>query len=163
MSESTRHALPFLSAGQAQKEVTHNEALMVVDRLLHPLVLSRNLSTPPSAPASGDSYIPGGTASGAWAGQAGKLATYDGFGWVFTNPVRGCLAWIADEGGFSVYDSGWSNGGWPAAGLRISGRQVLGAAPTSVSAPAGGALIDLECRAAVGALISTLRAQGIVL
>ena len=163
MSESVRHALPLLAAGQSQKEVTHNEALVAIDRMLHPMVVTRTLSVPPATPVSGDTYIVAATPGGAWTGHAGALATYDGFGWVFTNPVRGCLAWVADEAGFSVFDGGWSSGGWPAAGLRIAGRQVLGAAPVTMSAPVGGVTIDVESRAVLGALILTLRTQGIVL
>ena len=54
MSETIRHELPLLSFGQAQREVTHNEALLLVDRLLHLVALSRSLAIPPAAPAPGD-------------------------------------------------------------------------------------------------------------
>lgn len=162
MTETPRHRLPMLSAGQAQKEVTHNEALLHVDRMLHPAVLSRALAEPPTPALAGDTYIVPVGGSGAWMGFEQQLASFDGYGWIFANPVRGCLAWIVDEAQFSVFDGGWSDGGWPTSGLRILGREVLGAPPASVAAPVGGALIDNEARAAIVALIATLRDQGVV-
>lgn len=47
MSEfAARNALPFLQVGQAQKEITHNEALVIVDALLQPTAQSAE-TTPP--------------------------------------------------------------------------------------------------------------------
>lgn len=163
MTDTARHELPMLSAGQAQKEVTHNEALLAIDRLLQLAVVSRTIAVPPPAPPPGSIYIVAPAASGAWAGAADRLASHDGYGWTFTDPVRGCLAWIADEAVFSVYDDGWLRGGWPANGLRIAGRQVLAAAPVAVTAPGGGAVIDVEGRVKIAELIVILHNQGIIL
>lgn len=163
MSETVRHGLPLLSAGQAQKEVTHNEALLTIDRQLHLAVESRGLESPPAAPIAGSAFIVAAGAGGAWAGQSGKIASFDGFGWHFAAPVKGCLAWVADEAAFSVYDGDWSTGGWPADGLRISGRQLMAAPPVAVAAPVGGSVIDSQCRAALVQLLAALRNQGIVL
>ena len=44
---SDRFALPLLHAGQAQKEITHNEALQLIDMLLHPYAESASLTAPP--------------------------------------------------------------------------------------------------------------------
>jgi hypothetical protein len=163
MSETIRHGLPLLAAGQAQKEITHNEALVAIDRQLHLAVESRVVGTPPANPAAGETYIVPAGASGNWQGRTGHIASFDGFGWVFTAPVRGCMAWIADEAAFSVYDSNWSTGGWPADGLRILGREVLSAEPVAVAPPLGGAIVDAECRAVVSQLLLALKDQGIVL
>jgi hypothetical protein len=163
MSETVRHGLALLSAGQAQKEITHNEALLVVDRLLHLAVVSRQVTAPPPAPEPGDTYIVAPAPSGSWTGFSDQLATFDGFGWVFTAPIEGCLAWIADEASFAVFfDAAWSSGGWPASGLQISGRQVLGAVPAMITVPAGGALIDTQARSAIVSVLDALRAQGII-
>ncbi|WP_426165808.1 DUF2793 domain-containing protein [Sandarakinorhabdus sp. DWP1-3-1] len=163
MDETPRHRLPLLSAGQAQKEITHNEALTVIDRLLQVGVATRGLGSPPGSPTPGLSYIVDSPASGIWTGQEGKLASHDGFGWIFTDPVRGCLAWIVDEGVFSVFDGAWSTGGWPASGLAIGGRQVLAAPAVVVAPPTGGAVVDAEARAALAALIAALQGQAIIL
>lgn len=163
MDETARHRLPLLSAGQAQKEITHNEALTAIDRLLQLGVATRSLDAPPVSPELGLSYIVGNVPTGAWAGQAGKLASHDGFGWVFTNPVRGCLAWIADEAVFTVFNGGWSTGGWPVSGLAIGERQVLAAPAVVVPLPSGGGVVDVEARAAIAALVAALQDQAIIL
>lgn len=107
--------LPMLTAGQAQKEVTHNEALVAIDRLLHPSVVSRRLAEPDPSPKTGDCYIVNEQAIGEWLGKSNVLASFNGFGWTYTSPRQGCLAWVADERSLFVYDSG----GWQAIG-RIS-------------------------------------------
>src|SRR6185312_17316238 len=75
MSDTTpRVALPLLAAAQAQKHVTHNEALIELDALIAARILDRDLNTPPSSPADGDTYLVKATGTGAWTGQDGKLA-----------------------------------------------------------------------------------------
>lgn len=163
MNESTRWALPLLAAGQAQKEITHNEAILAIDRLLQLAVVTRSRSEPPADASSGDIYIVGPAPTGAWAGRTGELAAFDGSGWTMTAPRPGCLAWVGDEGEFSVSTvSGWSNGGWPARGIRIGGRSVLAATPAYVLDAAGGSVVDLECRSVLAALLAALRDQGVI-
>lgn len=164
MDETTRWALPLLASGQAQKEITHNEAIAAIDRLLHLAVVSRSLSTPPADAAVGDAYIVGAAPTGAWEGAAGQLACYEGAGWTIWPPRPGCLAWVADEQQFSVFSiAGWIIGGWPTQGLLIGGRQVLAAAPVSIANPEGGASIDVECRVALTELLVALRSQNVIL
>jgi hypothetical protein len=51
MSDATTHLLlPYILAAQAQKHVTHNEALRILDGLVHLSVLDRDLAAPPRAP-----------------------------------------------------------------------------------------------------------------
>lgn len=163
MSETIRHALPLLSAGQAQKEITHNEAILAIDRQLHLAVQLRVLAAPPETPVAGHAYIIAAGAVDAWAGQSGNIASYDGFGWHFAEPVVGCVAWIVEEAVFSVYAGDWSTGGWPATGLRVAGRDVLSATPASIAGPVGGLVVDSECRAALAYLLTALKDQGVVL
>ena len=47
MSDTTRLALPRLDAAQAQKHVTHNEALGLLDALVHLSLSARNVAAPP--------------------------------------------------------------------------------------------------------------------
>ena len=68
MTDTPRLALPAIEAAQAQKHVTHNEALALLDALTHLAVESRALSAPPGQPGEGNSYIPAPGASGAWSG-----------------------------------------------------------------------------------------------
>ncbi len=164
MDETIRWALPLLASGQAQKEITHNEAIGAIDRLLHLAVLSRGIAQPPAEPLAGDAYIIGTSPTGAWSGMAGQVASFDGFGWTMAGPKPGCVAWVADEQQFAVYaDEGWLIGGWPTQGLLIAGRTVLAAAPANVAAPVGGATVDTECRAALAELLVALRHQSVII
>ncbi len=163
MNQSNRFALPFLEAGQAQKEVTHNGAIRAIDDLLHLSVLGRTESAPPSLPVTGGLWIVATAGTGAWTGHDHQLAAWDGFGWSFRTPAEGMLAWVAGEAVFTVFRGGaWSAGGWPASALDIAGRTVLGASPTTIAPPAGGAMIDAEARAVIVALSTALRSQGII-
>ena len=55
MSDATTHLLlPYILAAQAQKHVTHNEALRILDGLVHLSVLDRDLTAPPGSPGDGD-------------------------------------------------------------------------------------------------------------
>jgi hypothetical protein len=67
-------ALPLLASSQAQKHVTHNEALNQLDALVQISVLDRHLTAPPGGAAEGDRYIPAGPATGAWVGQENAIA-----------------------------------------------------------------------------------------
>lgn len=99
-------ALPLLQPSQAQKHVTHNEALRLLDIMVQLAVTSRSLTTPPPEPMPGDRYIPAAGALGAWAGQAGRIAFYEQDLWSFAPPHPGWQAWIEDEGTHAVFADG---------------------------------------------------------
>ena len=111
MTRTARLNLPLIAASQAQKEVTHNEALALLDALAHLTILDRDLTAPPAA-GDGDTYLVAGGASGTWAGQDGAIASHaDGY-WTFHAPVLGLLAYVADEGTLAVFTAaGWRNYG----------------------------------------------------
>lgn len=98
-----RFGLPFIAQGQAQKEVTHNDALIQLDALVDLFLLDRDLSAPPSSPANGDTYLVAASPTGAWAGQAGKIAYALDGGWRFYGPIKGLVAYVADEQVLLVY------------------------------------------------------------
>ena len=50
MSSTPHLALPLLAAAQAQKHVTHNEALASLDALVQLAVKERNRTAPPISP-----------------------------------------------------------------------------------------------------------------
>ena len=164
MSELTdRYALPLLQVAQAQKEVTHNEALGVIDALLHLAVESATTAAPPSSPSPGQAWIVPAAATGTWAVRAGEVASFTSGGWRYSVPREGCVAWLKDVQRFAVRTAaGWHDDGWPAAGVRVGSRLALtGAAPT-VAGASGGAVVDLEARGAIAALLTALRAQGVI-
>lgn len=104
MADSVNLAMPFIEAAQAQKHVTHNAALQVLDAVVMLAVLDRDLSTPPGAPSDGNRYLVASSAVGAWASQDGKIATWQDGAWAFYTPREGWFCWIADENIFLVFD-----------------------------------------------------------
>ena len=72
MDATPRLNLPYIAPQQAQKQVTYNEAMKALDRLVQPAVLSRTVATPPGSPAEGDCYLVAASPTGAWSGKAGK-------------------------------------------------------------------------------------------
>jgi len=109
MSDTTSNLLlPYILAAQAQKHVTHNEALRLLDGLVQLSVLDRDLTAPPGSPADGDRYIvaSGGTAD--WAGWDLNVALFTDGAWLRLPPRTGWRAWVEDEGLLLVYDgAGW--------------------------------------------------------
>lgn len=100
--------LPYILPSQAQKHVTHNEALRMLDALVQAAVTTRGLSAPPIAPAAGARYIVADGATGVWTGQEGKLAAWQDGGWSFYPPLVGWLAYVSDEERLLVFtDEGW--------------------------------------------------------
>ena len=101
-------ALPLIAAAQAQKHVTHNEALGLLDALVHLSVKSHSLTAPPASPAAGDRQIVAAPAAGGFGGHAGEVAEFDGDHWRFLAPRAGWLAWLEDEHCPFVHDgAGW--------------------------------------------------------
>ncbi len=89
--------MPYLQSSQAQKHVTHNEALQQLDALVQITVMGFDATTPPGAPLDGQRYALGSGATGAWAGQDDMLAFWDGTSWQFIAPQEGWQAWSVAE------------------------------------------------------------------
>lgn len=109
MPVSSHLGLPFLEAGQAQKHVTHNEALRILDALVQ-LSVIETLSSPPGSPADGARYIVAASASGAFASHENKIAIYEDSAWRFLTPRAGWRAWSEDAGALLV----WTGSEWEA-------------------------------------------------
>lgn len=111
MNETFQLGLPLLAASQAQKHVTVNEAFARLDGLVQMIIASRNINVPPTAPAEGQVWAVPTGASGAWGGQAGRLAIFVNGGWVFATPARGWRAFVTDESLWVVHDGAeWQEG-----------------------------------------------------
>ena len=109
MSDTTAHlALPFIMAAQAQKHVTMNEALRLLDGIVQLSVLDRDLTAPPASPAEGDRYIAASGATGAWAGWDSSIAYWIDGAWMRILPSAGWMAWIEDEAQAIV----WTGSAW---------------------------------------------------
>ena len=87
-------ALPYILPSQAQKHVTHNDAIRHLDAIVQLAVISAQMTTPPLNATSGDRYVVADAATGDWEGQDGAIAVADGSGWVFYAPLSG---WRADD------------------------------------------------------------------
>jgi hypothetical protein len=110
MTDTVNLGLPFLAAAQAQKHVTHNEALRLLDTLLQLAVITRTLNAPPGAPAEGQRWIVKASPvpTGAWAGHGNHIAAWQDGAWQFSVPKTGWLAYVVDE----AMLAGWSGTAW---------------------------------------------------
>lgn len=106
MNDTPNLALPYILAAQAQKHVTHNEAIRALDCLVQLSIASRTLSEPPTSPEDGTRYIVANRANGDWADQDGKVAAYQDGAWVFYAPKEGWRAWAVSESALLVYEAG---------------------------------------------------------
>lgn len=104
MTSTTNLELPFIEGGQAQKHVTHNEALRRLDVVIQIAVQAAWLTTPPSVPATGDRYIVGVGATGAWSGRADDIAGWTDGAWEFLTPRAGWCAWSIEDDFLLVFD-----------------------------------------------------------
>jgi hypothetical protein len=139
-----RLGLPLLAAGQAQKEVTHNEALMLIDALGVATSQAVPQNQPLTAPVVGQCWLVGPIPVGSWSGQAHALASWTIGGWRFVTMPSGARVILAENGAC------WRriSGGWQG--------------PQAVGAPTGGLTIDGEARSAISLMIVALTNAGLL-
>jgi hypothetical protein len=140
-SVTPRHALPLLFAGQAQKELTVNEAHALADALLHPAI-EGEAANPPATPEEGECWLVGTGATGDWAGEDGNLACREAGNWLFVTPRDGITVLDRSSGQQIRFLGGWQRAEAPAK-------------------PTGGLLADAQARAAITELIEALRVAGV--
>ncbi|MBL9048659.1 MAG: DUF2793 domain-containing protein, partial [Tabrizicola sp.] len=102
--DTTILSLPLILPAQAQKHVTHNEAINQLDLIVQLAVINRTLTTAPALPSIGDRHIVAAGATGPWVGQSGRIALYTAAGWQFTQPLPGWRAHVLAEGQTAVFD-----------------------------------------------------------
>ncbi|MBL9055961.1 MAG: DUF2793 domain-containing protein, partial [Rhodobacteraceae bacterium] len=114
MSDTSTHlGLPYLLAAQAQKHVTHNEALRLLDAMVQLSVLDRTRTTPPASPADGDRHLVASGGTGLWAGWDLNVAFWVDGVWMRLVPRQGWLVWIVVEQAFVV----WNGSAWDPVGV----------------------------------------------
>jgi hypothetical protein len=145
MSATPRFSLPLLAVAQAQKEVTHNEALTLLDALVHAAIEAGPQADPPAEPAEGRCWLVGTTPTGDWAGEGGKIALWTAGGWRFVAPRAGMRA------------ARLSDGAW----LRFDGESWI--APPVIETATGGSTIDSEARSVIAALILHMEGHGLLI
>ena len=161
--QTDRLALPLLAAAQAQKEVTHNEALMLLDATVQPVVVAVAPATVPASPSIGQCWIVGTAATGAWAGQDAALAVWTSGGWRFVAPFAGMHVYsLADDAPVRRTSGGWATGALTGVALSVGGQQVVGARRAAIADPSSGTTVDAQARTAIGAILAALRGHGLI-
>lgn len=137
--------LPLLVPGQAQKEMTHNEALVRIDALLFPRIIAAGDNTPPQNPEVGTAWIIGPQPTGAWLSRAHHLALWTAGGWRFVDlPLGSVLPVGSPRRLWRRAANGWS-------------------APKSVTLATDGEVIDLQSRHALRDLLNSLAEYGLIM
>lgn len=155
---SARWSLPLIVAGQAQKEMTHNEAVALIDLILQPAVEAVGLNNPPATPAIGACWVIGAAPTGAWEGQAHAVAGWTAGGWRFVAPRDGFCVWdAADNRPIRFHADAWSGEALAGESLRLGGQSILSSRAAAISAPRGGTQIDAEAREALSAILLVLQ------
>jgi hypothetical protein len=163
MSRTPRLSIPFLAAGQAQKEITHNEALQTLDVVVAPAVETPPQANPPAAPVPGDCYLVASSPTGLWAGQQGKLAAFTAGGWRFIAPVEGMTVHVRASAQPATYrQGGWELGILRGSSLMLGGQQVVGSRGAAIPSPSGGSTIDSQARVTLGLVLGALRQHGLI-
>lgn len=101
-------ALPLLQPAQAQKHVTVNEALLLLEAAVQLVVEDRSRTAPPAEPGQGQRHLVAPGAVGDWAGQEGAVAVFDSGVWRFVPPAPGWWAEVRAEGRQVV----WTGSAW---------------------------------------------------
>ena len=109
MSKTGRLGLPYILQAQAQKEVTHNQALNILDVLVN-TVVEAIVDELPEAANEGDIYITG----------RGKLAQYSKGSWTYYQPIDWMEVWLKSTNSRMMY----SNGDWVGSGSTIKAGNV---------------------------------------
>jgi len=164
MSASPNFGLPFLAAQQLQPDVTHNEAILLL-QIMQSGVISAGSNTAPVSPSEGDSYIVGASPSGVWGGRANAVTMYYNGSWQFV-PGRNSLGTVISMGtvqeGLMVWNKAlnammvWSGTAWETKYFLVAAQQA------AIADATGGATVDDEARTAINSVLSVLRTTGII-
>ncbi len=141
-----RFALPYLFTAQAQKEATHNEALALIDALIHPAI-DGTLNIPPITLAMADAgkcWRIGNAPTGIWQNREGHIAIWTGGSWRYVIPKRGMRVFDSANGKYIIFKTtNWTE-------------------PAAISEPIQGNIVDLEARTAISAILEMLRQSAVI-
>lgn len=135
-NSTARLQLPYLAAAQAQKHVTLNEALGLLDGLVQTAVESRTLTAEPVAPADGALYLlPPGRSGPEWSlHPEASLLRFDAGAWTRLAAPDGLIAYVRDETRLILRQGGaWNELGATLGAVQNLERLGLGAAADAVN------------------------------
>jgi hypothetical protein len=143
MTDTPNLGLPYLDGAQAQKHVTHNEALRILDAAVQIAVRDATRTVPPGAPANGARYVVAAPAGGAWAGWDHAIATWQDGAWTLLAPRQGWCVWSVADDALLVFDGAlWRAVGTPPLdNIAHLGINATATAPNLLSVASNAALI----------------------
>lgn len=95
--------LPLLVPNQSGKEFTHNEALIIIDNIVHNAVIDI-IDNPPADIKTGSKYIVGLKATEAFKNKENQVAIYDDNGWRFVKVQDGYFVWIINKSNLYIFE-----------------------------------------------------------
>lgn len=160
---SARLELPLLAAGQAQKEMTVNEALIRLDIAVQASAVAAGVDQPPATPEIGQCWIVGDAPAGEWSGHAGALAGWTSGGWRFLVPAEGTAIWVEADGlVWRRVGGAWKIGELSGSRVIVDGVQVVGAQHSAIAPPSGGDVVDVQARGALATILAALVSHGLI-
>lgn len=152
-----------MPTGCAVPSMTWPGALQILDVLVAGAAEEGPRTSVPASPVLGSCYIVADAAEGEWQGRDKQLAAYTAGGWRYISPVEGMLLHVRASGETACYlDGSWEMGVLRGSSLVIGGNQVVGDQAEAIAEPTGGTQVDVEGRAAVGAILGALRQHGLI-
>lgn len=124
-------SLPYIMPAQAQKHVTHNESIRLLDVLVQLVVEDRDRSAPNEAPLEGSRHIVGAGATGDWIGREGQIAVWQDSAWSFVAPKEGWRCFVRADSQTAIFDGvGWV---LPSENILRAAQLGVGATPDAVN------------------------------
>lgn len=80
---SVNNGIPFVPENTVDPAAGLNLSINTIDAILQVRVETLGEAAPPASPTNGERHVVGASPSGAWAGQANKLARFLDGGWDF--------------------------------------------------------------------------------
>ena len=91
--QSSNLNLSYLAPEQAQKHVSINESFRLLDGISQLSIIDATTTSPPTNSDDGACYLVPDNATGAWAGEHGKIAMRADSSWIYITPRSGWRVW----------------------------------------------------------------------
>lgn len=146
--ETSRHKLPLLAVGQAQKEYTHNEALLLMDNLINPSIHSildnpDEIDEAVNTSEESRAWLISDTPSGIWSQRANQIVVQTPNGFRYIEAVSGMRIYNEQSECIMMFKEGY----WYMAPI--------------LTVPVGGDVIDSQARESISVILDSLRQFGL--